>query len=131
MGSSDIWPALLPSPSGVFICYDATRKDTLKGIDLLLSKSTTPFVMRLILIVAERLSDTDTSAVMLACKSDPNAIIEIDAKFGDALGEPYGIGLIEVSKTTSSGKNKMLNGLRWLLYKLEQKQRRLPPQSIS
>lgn len=49
----------------------------------------------------------------------------MDAAYGNSLGEPYNIGLIEVTTATSEGKSKMRNGLRWLLYKLEQRVREL------
>lgn len=64
--------------------------------------------------------------VILACKSDPDVELQVDARQGNAIGEPYNVGLIEVTSTTASGKSKMRNGLRWLLYKLEQKMREWP-----
>jgi hypothetical protein len=59
--------------------------------------------------------------VMLACKSDPDAVLEVEAAHGNSLGEPHGTGLIEVSSETGEGRSKMRNGLRWLLYKIEQR----------
>jgi hypothetical protein len=61
--------------------------------------------------------------VMFACKSDPDGPIDIEPAYGNSIGEPYNVGLIEVTTATSEGKSKMRNGLRWLLYKLEQRQR--------
>ena len=61
--------------------------------------------------------------VILACKTDPDVELQVDARQGNAIGEPYNVGLIEVTATTAAGKSKMRNGLRWLLYKLEQKMR--------
>lgn len=61
--------------------------------------------------------------VMIACKTDPDAILEVEAAYGNSLGEPHGTGLIEVSSETSEGRSKMRNGLRWLLYKIEQRAR--------
>jgi hypothetical protein len=65
--------------------------------------------------------------VMIACKSDPGAVLEVEAAYGNSLGEPHGAGLIEVSSETGEGRSKMRNGLRWLLYKIEQRARELPP----
>lgn len=61
--------------------------------------------------------------ILLACKSDPDAVLEVEAHVGDQIGQPYNVGLIEVTTTTSQGKHKMRTGLRWLLYRLEEKQR--------
>lgn len=63
-------------------------------------------------------------AVLLACKSDPDKKLEVDAHVGDQIGHPYNVGLIEVTTATSQGKGKMRTGLRWLLYKLEEKNRK-------
>jgi hypothetical protein len=62
--------------------------------------------------------------VILACKSDPDAVLQVNAGQGNELGEPFNVGLIEVTALTSGGKSKMRNGFRWLLYKLEQKMRK-------
>ena len=64
------------------------------------------------------------STVVLACKSDPDVQLEVDAEYCNSLAEPYNVGLIEVTSMTASGKGKMRNGLRWLLFKLEQRQRK-------
>lgn len=61
--------------------------------------------------------------VILACKTDPGATLEVEAAYGNSIGEPYNVGLIEVTAMTPDGKSKMRNGLRWLLYKLEQRMR--------
>ncbi|KAK4687572.1 hypothetical protein P7C73_g2543, partial [Tremellales sp. Uapishka_1] len=105
---SAIWPTIVPQVSGVMMCYDATRKASLRGLD---------DALRL-------LSARGTPMVILACKSDPDVSHEVDAPSGNSLGEPYNVGLIEVSQATSEGKAKMRNALRWLLHKLEQRQRR-------
>lgn len=62
--------------------------------------------------------------VLFACKSDPNKRFEVDAQVGDSIGQPYNVGLIEVTTATAQGKHKMRTGLRWLLYRLEERQRR-------
>jgi len=61
---------------------------------------------------------------MLACKSDPDIAHRVAAVDGNALAEPFNIGLIEVTTATADGRGKIRNGLRWLLYKLEQRHRR-------
>lgn len=58
---------------------------------------------------------------MYACKSDPDATLQIDAAHANSIGEAYNVGLIEVTDTTSEGRSKMRNGMRWLLYKMEQR----------
>jgi hypothetical protein len=58
---------------------------------------------------------------MFACKSDPEAQLQVEAVHANSLGEPYNIGLIEVSDVTSDGQSKMRNGMRWLIHKMEQK----------
>jgi hypothetical protein len=69
--------------------------------------------------------DDGRPAVMFACKSDPGpgVELEVDPSEADVIGQPINVGLIEVTETTSDGKSKMRNGLRWLLYKLEQRHR--------
>ena len=62
--------------------------------------------------------------VIFACKSDLVDESQVPAATGNGIGEPFNVGLIEVSATTSEGKSKMRNGLRWLLYKIEQRNRR-------
>ncbi|WRT66329.1 uncharacterized protein IL334_003284 [Kwoniella shivajii] len=106
--SQTIWPEGLSNVSGVILCYDAGRRDTLSGMSEIL----------------ERLSPTGVPMVMLACKSDLDAKLEVDAPLGNSIGEPFNVGLIEVTIQTSEGKSKMRNALRWILYKLEQRQRR-------
>ncbi|EIW70717.1 hypothetical protein M231_02629 [Tremella mesenterica] len=108
--SIDVWPAGLRSVSAAIFCYDATRRNTLDGLEELV----------------ERLSSQGLPIVIFACKSDPGVELEITAAEGNILGEPYNVGLIEVSALSSEGKSKMRNGLRWLLYKLEQRSRKLP-----
>lgn len=61
--------------------------------------------------------------VLFACKSDPGKKTEVDAQVGDSIGHPYNVGLIEVTTATTQGKHKMRTGLRWLLYRLEERQR--------
>lgn len=62
--------------------------------------------------------------VLFACKSDPDKKLEVDAQVGDSIGQPYNVGLIEVTTSpTAQGKHKMRAGLRWLLYRLEERQR--------
>jgi hypothetical protein len=61
--------------------------------------------------------------IILACKSDPEAELQVDAAYANSLGEAYNVGLIEVTSVTLEGKSKMRNGLRWLLFKLEQRNR--------
>ncbi|KAK8864337.1 hypothetical protein IAR55_001584 [Kwoniella newhampshirensis] len=103
-----IWPQGIPDIVGAILCYDATRSDTLVGIGEAL----------------ERLATRGIPMILLACKSDPDAQLAVEAPQGNAVGEPFNVGLIEVTTKTSEGKSKMRNGLRWLLYKLEQRQRR-------
>nr|XP_019046284.1 hypothetical protein I302_05027 [Kwoniella bestiolae CBS 10118]OCF25214.1 hypothetical protein I302_05027 [Kwoniella bestiolae CBS 10118] len=105
---SQIWPEGVPDVAGVIFCYDAGRSDTLSGIGEAL----------------ERLSPSGIPIVILACKSDPDIQLEVDAHHGNSIGEPFNVGLIEVTTQTSEGKSKMRNALRWLIYKLEQRQRR-------
>jgi hypothetical protein len=68
------------------------------------------------------LSALGIPTVIFACKSD--LALQVDAATGNALGEPHNVGLIEVTSETSEGRSKMRNGLRWLLHKLEQRQRK-------
>lgn len=66
--------------------------------------------------------------VLFACKSDPDKKLEVDAQVGDSIGQPYNVGLIEVTTAaTAQGKHKMRAGLRWLLYRLEERQRESGP----
>lgn len=60
--------------------------------------------------------------VLFACKSDPDKKLQVDAQVGDSIGQPYNVGLIEVTTATPQGKHKMRTGLRWLLYRLEERQ---------
>ena len=69
--------------------------------------------------------DDGRPAVIFACKSDPGSSMEVDPSMADIIGQPINVGLIEVTENTSDGKSKMRNGLRWLLYKLEQRHRKL------
>lgn len=62
--------------------------------------------------------------VLFGCKSDPETEPVVNPSEADAIGQPYNVGLIEVTQSTSDGRSKMRNGLRWLLYKLEQRQRK-------
>lgn len=73
---------------------------------------------------SERLSSQALPMVIFACKSDLVDELQVPAATGNAIGEPFNVGLIEVSATLSEGKSKMRNGLRWLLYKIEQRNRR-------
>lgn len=68
--------------------------------------------------------DDGRPAVIFACKSDPGPT-EVEPSMADVIGQPINVGLIEVTENTSDGKSKMRNGLRWLLYKLEQRHREL------
>jgi hypothetical protein len=79
------------------------------------------------LIRVDRLTEESLPMVIFACKSDPQGQIDVEPAFGNSIGEPFNVGLIEVTTATSEGKSKMRNGLRWLLYKLEQRQRESPP----
>jgi hypothetical protein len=65
--------------------------------------------------------DDGRPAVIFACKSEEST--EVDPSMADIIGQPINVGLIEVTENTSDGKSKMRNGLRWLLYKLEQRHR--------
>jgi hypothetical protein len=58
---------------------------------------------------------------MYACRSDPGAALQVEASHANSIGEAYNVGLIEVTDTTSEGRSKMRNGMRWLLFKMEQK----------
>nr|XP_019010932.1 uncharacterized protein I206_04237 [Kwoniella pini CBS 10737]OCF49713.1 hypothetical protein I206_04237 [Kwoniella pini CBS 10737] len=106
--ADSVWPDALPDVAGAIFCYDASRSETLSGISSAL----------------ERLCSLGLPIVILACKSDPDAQLEIDAHTGNSIGEPFNVGLIEVTTQNSEGKSKMRNALRWLIYKLEQRQRR-------
>jgi hypothetical protein len=75
------------------------------------------------LIISGRLSTDGLPMIIMACKSDPGARLEVEAAYGNSLGEAYNVGLIEVTEVTEEGKSKMRNGMRWLLYKLEQRSR--------
>ncbi|WVO16238.1 hypothetical protein L204_103909 [Cryptococcus depauperatus] len=104
----NMWPSSVPPIAGVICCYDATQQDTLTGIRGCL----------------ERLTILNIPTVILACKSDPDEPLQVDASYGNSIGEPFNVGLIEVTTKTPEGKVKMRNAIRWLLYKLEQRQRR-------
>ncbi|BEI81843.1 hypothetical protein CcaverHIS002_0210030 [Cutaneotrichosporon cavernicola] len=106
-GPGPIWPADVSPVSGVILCYDATRSETLIGLSEALARLC-----------------PGMPAVLLACKSDPDKTLEVEAHVGDQIGHPYNVGLIEVTTATSQGKGKMRTGLRWLLYKLEEMNRR-------
>nr|WVH01957.1 ras guanyl-nucleotide exchange factor [Naematelia aurantialba] len=81
------------------------------------------------IIIPGQLDASGTSTVLLGCKSDPDAVLEVAAADANALCQPYDIGLIEVTIATTEGKGKMHNAVRWLLFKLEQRQRRRERQS--
>lgn len=109
--------------SGAILCYDAERRDTLRG----LSEALREFDFS----TAECSHGLTTSLdqlcpalpmVLFACKSDPDKTLEVDAQVGDSIGQPYNVGLIEVTTATPQGKHKMRTGLRWLLYRLEERQ---------
>lgn len=106
-GSGPIWPVDVSPVSGVILCYDATRSETLTGLNEALARLC-----------------PGMPAVLLACKSDPDKAVQVEAHVGDQIGHPYNVGLIEVTTATSQGKGKMRTGLRWLLYKLEETNRR-------
>ncbi|WWC89349.1 uncharacterized protein L201_004271 [Kwoniella dendrophila CBS 6074] len=112
---SSVWPEGIPSVAGAIFCYDATKMETLSGISEAL----------------KILSPSGIPIVMLACKTDPDTKLEIDAHHGNSVGEPFNVGLIEVTTQTSEGKSKMRNALRWLVYKLEQRQRRQQRRQIT
>lgn len=76
-----------------------------------------------------RLSTNGKPVVLFGCKSDPDTKLVVDPSEADSFGQPFNVGLIEVTHATSDGKSKMRNGLRWLLYKLEQRQRKSPTQA--
>ncbi|ODN79845.1 hypothetical protein L202_03739 [Cryptococcus amylolentus CBS 6039] len=103
-----IWPASVPGVSGVICCYDAMREETLEGLKDCVA----------------RFASINIPTVLLACKSDPHEPLKVLAARGNTVGEPFNVGLIEVTEKTQEGKAKMRNALRWLLYKLEQRQRR-------
>ena len=122
--TSHDWSLETPTISGVMLCYDATRNETLDGIRDCIGQYHA--VRRQQLTYAERMTNRKIPTVLLACKSDPGAVLEVDAVHGNELGEAHNVGLIEVSELTSDGRSKMRNALRWLLHKLEQKSRALP-----
>lgn len=68
--------------------------------------------------------------VLFGCKSDADIAPVVDPSEADIFGQPFNVGLIEVTHSTSDGKSKMRNGLRWLIYKLEQRQRKPLPCEI-
>ncbi|KAL1413595.1 hypothetical protein Q8F55_001370 [Vanrija albida] len=106
-GVAKVWPAQMQSVSGAILCYDADRRDTLRGLSEALHQLCPALPI-----------------VLFACKSDPGKKTEVDAQVGDSIGHPYNVGLIEVTTATTQGKHKMRTGLRWLLYRLEERQRR-------
>ncbi|WVR07009.1 hypothetical protein IAU60_004048 [Kwoniella sp. DSM 27419] len=105
-GRPAVWPEGFPEISGVLLFYDATKRRTLEGVKE----------------AVESLARAGIPVVILACKSDPEVEREVDAPAGNAIGEPHNVGLIEVTTLSSEGKSKMRNALRWLIYKLEQRQ---------
>lgn len=115
-GAGSVWPSAISAPSGVIVCYDATRTDTLVG----LREALREFIIRRSLM-ADVIAQT-LPTVMFACKSDPGKTLEVEAQVGDQIGQPYNVGLIEVTTASAQGKHKMRTGLRWLLYRLEEQQ---------
>lgn len=126
-GPGPIWPSEMSPVSGVILCYDASRSETLTGLSKALGKFVCEsdragmFGETLTMSAARLCPGVPT--VLLACKSDPDKKLEVEAHVGDQIGQPYNVGLIEVTTATSQGKHKMRTGLRWLLYRLEEKQR--------
>lgn len=137
-GPGPIWPSEMSPVSGVILCYDATRSKTLTGLSEALGEffsSCSPHALvvrigpsqsvrgcrALTTSAAELCPGVPT--ILLACKSDPDKTLEVSAHVGDQIGQPHNVGLIEVTTATSQGKHKMHTGLRWLLYRLEEKQR--------
>lgn len=144
-GAASIWPSSALKVSGAVCCYDARREETLEGLKNCIGMSlvwgcmcvppNNLFCPSLLTdycpyisfcdysMTAEQLSATSTPIVILACKSDPDAELRVIAAHGNSMGEPCNVGLIEVTIKTHEGKLKMRNAVRWLLYKLEQRQR--------
>jgi hypothetical protein len=117
-----LWSAILAEVHGTIICYNAQDETSMDGLETATRE----------LEGRPRNDQADTSglmvedgkpAVLFACKSDVG--ITVDPSIADKMGQPHNVGLIEVTETTSDGKSKMRNGLRWLLYKLEQRHREL------
>jgi hypothetical protein len=75
------------------------------------------------LTTLDRLAADEITMVIMALQSDPQGVLEVKATEGNALGEPYNVGLIEVTALTPEGRGKMRSGLRWLILKLEQRMR--------
>ncbi|KAJ9108570.1 hypothetical protein QFC19_002286 [Naganishia cerealis] len=110
-----IWPAILPRIDGVMVCYDASNVDSLIGL---------PEVVR---DLCHHLP-----AMVIACKSDPEPLVELAIKpiEGNEIGAPYGIGLVELSVLGQQGRHKMRMSFGWML-KAISKQRRPAGEALS
>ena len=69
----------------------------------------------------DRLFRAHVPTVLFACKSDLSTNVAIDPAHANSIAEPFNVGLIEVSDLSHDGRSKMRNGMRWLVYKLEQR----------
>lgn len=118
-----LWSAIVAEVHGTIICYDAQNKTSLQGLEIATRKSNLPCRRSHKVDHVGRMVEDGKPAVLFACKSDGAIVVE--PSIADKLGQPHNVGLIEVTETTSDGKSKMRNGLRWLLYKLEQRHREL------
>lgn len=118
-----LWPALVSEIHGTILCYDAQERASLKGLDVAIRRSPVDAPARSLINPLGRLSLNGKPVVLFGCKSDPDIKAAVDPSEADSFGQPFNVGLIEVTHLTSDGKSKMRNGLRWLLYKLEQRQR--------
>ncbi len=136
-GPSGIWPSFVAPVSGVVVCYDSGDRESLKGIKETLREYQASVKEHLLPLphLPERkaecptdiLAPTGMPIVLFATKSDEATVSQVDPAHGNSVGEPYNVGLIEVTATDAEGKSKIRNGFRWLLYKLEQGERKSPP----
>jgi len=119
--SSNDSSAGAPQVDGVLICYDATSQPSFAHVEDLLSESTIPFLLTysypwnfsMKLAVLERLQVLKLPFMVLACKSDLERVV--DPKLALDLLKRYDSGLVEATKESGTGKDRMRRSFEWLI----------------
>lgn len=117
-GTKQIFSESIPEVNGAVVIYDAKIEQSLTSVPELIRALFPPFCA-IQPDDIERLSAAGIPTIMFACKSDSSSARMVDAAYANSLGEPFNVGLIEVTDETSNGRSKMRNGLRYLLWKVE------------
>ena len=119
--SSNDSSAGAPQVDGVLICYDATSQSSFVHVEDLLSESTIPCLLTYSypwnflteLPVLERLQVLKLPFMVLACKSDLERVV--DLKLTLDLLKRYDLGLVETTKDSDTGQDRMVKCFQWLI----------------